>query len=103
MRALVTDPADNVAVITENGKAGTTVSLTDGRMLTLAGDIPVGHKAALEDIPCGSPVIKYGVPIGEASRDIRKGEHVHTDNVKDITEELCRQYAAAYREGGREE
>lgn len=41
-----------------------------------------GHKYAAEDIAKGEEVIKYGQPIGIASSDIRKGEHVHTHNLK---------------------
>ncbi|MBO7195766.1 MAG: altronate dehydratase [Clostridia bacterium] len=41
-----------------------------------------GHKYALRDIKCGEDIIKYGNPIGHAICDIKKGEHVHTHNVK---------------------
>ena len=41
-----------------------------------------GHKYALRDIKCGEDIIKYGNPIGHATCDINKGEHVHTHNVK---------------------
>ena len=41
-----------------------------------------GHKYALRDIKCGEDIIKYGNPIGHAISDIKKGEHVHTHNVK---------------------
>ena len=40
------------------------------------------HKVALQDIPAGSKVIKYGNPIGYATRDIAKGQWVHTHNIK---------------------
>lgn len=41
-----------------------------------------GHKYALVDIKKGESVIKYGYPIGHATTDIKKGEHVHTHNVR---------------------
>ena len=41
-----------------------------------------GHKYALRDISAGEDIIKYGNPIGHATCDIKKGEHVHTHNVK---------------------
>lgn len=47
-----------------------------------------GHKYALCDIPAGSKIIKYGFPIGIATRDIHRGEHVHTHNVKTALGEL---------------
>ncbi|MBE6577380.1 MAG: altronate dehydratase [Ruminococcaceae bacterium] len=41
-----------------------------------------GHKYAARDIKTGENVIKYGNPIGHATADIKKGEHVHTHNMK---------------------
>ena len=41
-----------------------------------------GHKYALCDIAPGENVIKYGNPIGHATAFIKKGEHVHTHNMK---------------------
>ena len=40
-----------------------------------------GHKYALRAIRAGENVIKYGMPIGHATRDIAPGEHVHVHNV----------------------
>ncbi|MFP4906072.1 UxaA family hydrolase, partial [Paraburkholderia sp. BR14261] len=48
---------------------------------TVAGMIPPGHKVALRDIEPGEPVRRYGQIIGFASRPIRCGEHVHTQNL----------------------
>lgn len=41
-----------------------------------------GHKYALYDIKKGENIIKYGSPIGHATEDIKRGEHVHTHNLK---------------------
>ncbi|MBE7037513.1 MAG: altronate dehydratase [Ruminococcaceae bacterium] len=41
-----------------------------------------GHKYALCDIKKGENIIKYGSPIGHATEDIKKGEHIHTHNIK---------------------
>lgn len=41
-----------------------------------------GHKYALCDIKCGESIIKYGNPIGHATEDIKKGEHIHSHNMK---------------------
>jgi len=45
-------------------------------------NIPLGHKIALVDIAKGDEVIKYDESIGNASKDIAKGQHVHTQNLK---------------------
>jgi (2R)-sulfolactate sulfo-lyase subunit alpha len=44
--------------------------------------VPLGHKIALKDVPKGAPVIKYDELIGNASKVIKKGQHVHTQNLK---------------------
>jgi len=41
-----------------------------------------GHKYAAAEIKKGSPVIKYGFPIGVAVKDIAPGERVHTENLR---------------------
>lgn len=44
--------------------------------------LSTGHKQALKDINTGEDIIKYGYPIGQATCDIKKGEHVHSHNMK---------------------
>lgn len=50
--------------------------------LTARADIAYGHKIALLDIAAGATVLKYGLSIGSATRNIRAGDHVHTHNVE---------------------
>ena len=45
-------------------------------------NLETGHKYALRDIAAGENIIKYGNPIGHATQDIKKGDHVHSHNVK---------------------
>ncbi len=45
-------------------------------------NLETGHKQALCDIKSGENIIKYGNPIGHAIADIKKGEHIHTHNMK---------------------
>ena len=61
----------------------------DNIAVELAGNdnIPAGHKFALKDIAKGEFVIKYGEIIGRASCDIKKGDWVHTHNVKSHLDE----------------
>ena len=57
-------------------------------------DLHDGHKYALRDIPKGENVIKYGNPIGHATQDIKKGEHVHTHNLAtNLSDNLTYTYA----------
>ena len=55
--------------------------------LTGTESIPAGHKFALKDISKGEFIIKYGEVIGRASTDIKKGDWVHTHNVKSHLDE----------------
>ena len=74
-------PSDLVAVALTPLSAGAEIQ-AGGQTVTLLEDIPQGHKFALSPIPAGSPVIKYGAPIGVAREDIPAGGWVHTHNVK---------------------
>ncbi len=57
-------------------------------------NIEDGHKYAARDIAKGENIIKYGQPIGHATEEIKKGEHVHTHNVKtNLSEKLEYTYA----------
>lgn len=46
------------------------------------GDVPLGHKIAVEGREVGGAVIEYGVQIGEATEDVEVGDYVHTHNLK---------------------
>ena len=74
-------PSDLVAVALTPLAKGAAVQVED-QSVTLLEDIPQGHKFALAAIPKGSPVIKYGAPIGIAQADIPQGGWVHTHNLK---------------------
>lgn len=41
-----------------------------------------GHKVAIQDIPLGADIIKYGYPIGCATQNIKKWDSVHSHNMK---------------------
>jgi len=60
---------------------------------TVAVNTDTGFKVALCDIASGQDVIKYGYPIGHATRDIKKGEIGHVDNIKtNLKEKLTYEY-----------
>ena len=47
----------------------------------VAVDLTTGHKYALQDIPAGADIVKYGQPIGHATCPIQKGDAVHSHNL----------------------
>ncbi|MCQ2440735.1 MAG: altronate dehydratase family protein [Clostridia bacterium] len=88
MKIFKINEKDNVAVAIENLHIGEIVE-----DITLSQDIPMGHKIALIDIKKGEKVIKYGYPIGSAKEDIKKGNHIHTHNLKsDVAGKLTYNY-----------
>ena len=48
---------------------------------TLEDSINRFHKFSLKIIKKGEKVFKYGEVIGIATKDIKKGKHVHIDNI----------------------
>lgn len=81
VRLFQIDTRDNVAVAFSRLETGTMAVSGDGAPFAVLEQISTGHKVALEDLSSGQNVIKYGAVIGIASRDITKGELVHTDNI----------------------
>ena len=78
--ALVISVRDNVATALQALTPGQRLDLGESTVIVEEAIAP-GHKIALTAIAAGEPVIKYGSPIGTASRDIARGTHVHTHNV----------------------
>ena len=66
-------PEDNVAIVVKAMEKGN--ELMSG-VVTLS-DIPQGHKVALVDIPKDAPVIRYGVTLGYALDDIKRGAWIN--------------------------
>jgi hypothetical protein len=83
-RALVLDPRDNVATALcglEAQAAVRPIGAADLAPVVVREPVALCHKFALHAIARGEAVIKYGQPIGFASRAIAVGEHVHTHNL----------------------
>ncbi len=76
-KTIIINENDNVAVALTNLSKGEVYN-----DVTLLEDITQGHKFALKDFKKGENIIKYGYPIGRATSDIKKGEHVHEHNVE---------------------
>ena len=90
--ALIIEPVDDVVIAIEPIRQGEDVVFADHdgveRAFKAAGNIDIYHKIARKPISKGSKVNKYGEHIGEATRDIALGEHVHTHNVVGVREDL---------------
>jgi len=87
LRALIIHGDDNLANLIGPGTRGAEVECAvEGQptreTITLLDDIPPNHKFARVDIRAGQPIIKNGLSIRKASRDIRRGEYVHIHNIE---------------------
>ena len=56
--------------------------VVEGAGIAVAAALGIGHKIAARAITMGEKIVKYGAPIGSATRDIAAGEHVHTHNLQ---------------------
>lgn len=78
---LLMSPEDNCLIARLELKAGATVTI-DGRAVTLAQDVHLGHKVARGDLRPGDQVLRYGAIIGVATAPIAAGAHIHTHNLE---------------------
>ncbi len=70
------DPRDGVATALRDVVAG------ERSLGVIVGQaVAKGHKVALKPIAAGEAVLKFGFPIGRATRAIAPGEHVHVYNL----------------------
>ena len=75
-------PDDNVATLLDDAEPASSLRvLGHGKNAIDAREkIQLGHKIALRDIASGDMIVKFGVPIGHATRDISAGAWVHLHN-----------------------
>jgi altronate dehydratase small subunit len=83
-RAIVLNPADNVATLLDPGREGEACALQGegAGNVTLVQNVEFGHKVCIGAMAPGANVVKYGQIIGRATRAIRVGEHAHVHNVE---------------------
>ncbi len=102
-RALILTAKDTVANALEEVAAGEVIAARIGgetQLITALDRIPFGFKVALEDVPLGGDVHKYGEVIGKASQPIRKGQLVHVHNLEGARGRGDLQRAAETDKGG---
>lgn len=84
IKAVVLNLKDNVGVALMDLESGTELDLkVNGQMVLvkLAEPITYQHKFSVTRIDSGNKIIKYGEVIGEATQDIKPGQHVHVHNM----------------------
>jgi altronate hydrolase len=92
-QVVLVHPDDDVIVAVHALTAGETVEV-GGEPITLASDVPAGHKIARRRLDEGAHVRRYGHVIGRASAPVEEGAHVHSHNLDTRLEgEIEYQYA----------
>lgn len=84
MKVYYHNKEDNVGIALKNLTSGIAIKSQTGDDVSLNEDIALGHKIAIKDIKQGGNIIRYGLVIGQATEDIKKGDHVHIHNVKSL-------------------
>ena len=85
VKALLINPNDNVAVALSYLAANSEVTILNGASRTqmkALRNISFAHKIAVRAIKEGDTVLKFGIPIAVATRDIAAGEWVHLHNAR---------------------
>ena len=83
--AIILHANDDVATALTSLEAGQAIHASLDSVeytTTLLEAIEFGHKYALHDIKQGEPILKYGLPIGNALQDIKAGAWVHVHNCR---------------------
>ncbi|WP_206952194.1 UxaA family hydrolase [Trinickia acidisoli] len=80
-RLLLLSPDDNCVIAATTLAAGTELAL-EGDTVVLTATVALGHKLARHALSAGAKILRYGAPIGHVTRDVAKGEHLHTHNLE---------------------
>ena len=86
--ALKIHESDNVVIATQNVKKGGNVVVNGEPLCEALEDVEAGHKIALVALASGAEVYRYGEPIVETTRAIKRGEWIHVHNTQPIAGEL---------------
>jgi hypothetical protein len=88
-RCFQVNSEDNVATLLADAEPGPVPVLgaSDHATVELLEAISLGHKVCTRAARKGDLIVKYGVPIGAASDDIRVGAWVHLHNCSSRVDE----------------
>ena len=80
---VVLSAADNVGIAVRDIEAGEPARSAEGRGVTAERSDPARSQGgAASRLPSSALIVRFGVPVGIATADIRPGRLVHVHNVK---------------------
>lgn len=80
-RVLRIDARDNVLVALVNLRKGETINSL-GNDYTLLSDVPAKHKFLTQDVSADGDIIMYGLLVGKAVENLRRGDLLSTRNIR---------------------
>src|SRR5579864_9322981 len=80
-RVLRLDAKDNVLVALTDLRKSEVVSYS-GDSWTLLSDVPAKHKFLTQDVSAGGDIVMYGVLVGKAVENLRRGDLASTRNIR---------------------
>ncbi len=93
---------DNVGTATRDITCGEVIPVSVGSQrneLVARQDIRFLHKVAVRDIAQGERIYKYGAVIGEATKAIAAGEHVHVHNIRSLWGRISNESTSRHSSG----
>ncbi|MGE3314900.1 MAG: UxaA family hydrolase [Planctomycetaceae bacterium] len=84
---------DNIAIARRSVPKGTSVLVEEAGEVRTNDAIDIGHKVAIQSLPRGTGVRKFGQVIGFTTEDVRPGDWIHSHNL--TAGELSLDYAYA--------
>ena len=73
---------DNVAIAVRRLEAGTAIDCGSGAF-TLSHTVLEGHRFVFEQVRSGEPLLSWGLPFGDANRDLAPGEYLCNGRILD--------------------
>ena len=92
--AIILNKNDNVATSLKklNSNEKIILKIEDNFVhFTVKDSIKIFHKFSLKIIKKGDKIIKYGEVIGIATKEIKKGNHVHINNITSLRDQSIHQ------------
>lgn len=73
---------DNVAIAVQRLEAGTRVRHGE-REFVMGHTVLEGHRFVFEDVPSGQPLLSWGLPFGDALRELAPGDYLCNERILD--------------------
>ncbi len=82
---MIIDRQDHVATCISAIKRGETVELMINgkktKKIKATQNIPYAHKICVKPMKKGDHCLKYGLPIGSATKEVKVGDYIHVHNI----------------------